>query len=55
MMSQPVKKILAIHIMPSTLGSKGNQAMKFGHLTWKTFFYKNHTKCDGEPIYRPLS
>ena len=55
MMSQPVKKILAIHIMPSTLGSKGNQAMKFDHLTWKTFFYKNHTKCGGEPIYRPLS
>ena len=46
MMSQPVKKILAMHIMPSTLGSKGNQTMKFGQLivynTKNIFLQKSH-------------
>ena len=32
-MSQTGKQIIAIHILPNILKSKGNQAMRFGQLT----------------------
>ena len=33
MTPQPGKQSIAIHILPNVSRSKGNQKMKFGHLT----------------------
>ena len=32
MASQPAKQTIAIHILPNTSRSTGNQIIKFGHL-----------------------
>ena len=59
MTSQPGKQIIAIHILPDTLRSKGNQIMKFS--LWVEYYMRNiflkkfFTKCDAENIPRPFS
>ena len=59
MTSQPGKQIIAIHILPDTLRSKGNQTMKFS--LWVEYYMRNiflkkfFTKCDAENIPRPFS
>ena len=59
MTSQPGKQIIAIDILPNTSRSKGNQAIKFGHLTEynmrNIFLEKSYTKYVEEIIPRPLS
>ena len=52
MASQHGKQIIAIHILPNTATSKGNQAIKFGQLI--EYNMKN-TKCSEEIIVRPFS
>ena len=48
MTSQTEQQIITIYISPDILRSKGNQAMKLGHLikyiTWEAFFLKSHTQ-----------
>ena len=50
MMSQTVKQIFAVHILPNNSRSKSNQTMKFGQITKysmrKTFSFKEHVKYD---------
>ena len=51
MTSQPGQQIIAIHILPNILRSKGNQAMKFGQLieyNMNIFVEESYTKCAGE-------
>ena len=59
MMPQPSYQTIAIHILNNISRSKGNQAMKFGHLIEcnmrNIFLEKSCTKCDGETISRPSS
>ena len=59
MTSQPGLQIIAIHILPNISRSKGNQAMKFGHLIEynmrNNFVKKSYTECTGETIRGPLS
>ena len=59
MMSQPGYQIIAIHILINISISKGNQAMKFGHLIEynmrNIFLEKSWLTCDGETIPRPFS
>ena len=59
MTSQPGKQIIAIHLSPNISRSKGNQAMKFGHLLKNNmrniFLEKSYTKCGEETIARPFS
>ena len=56
MKSQPGRKIIAIHILPSTSGSKGNHTMKFGQLIEynkrNIFLEKSYTNCGGQTIPR---
>ena len=58
-MSKHGKEIMAIHILPNTSRSKGNQAIKFGQLIKYNmitiFLQKSFTKCGGETISRPFS
>ena len=57
--SQPGHQTVAIHILPNISRSKGNQAMKFGHLIEcnmrNIFVEKSYAKCAEETIPRPLS
>ena len=55
MTSQPGQQTIAIHILPNILGSKGNQAMKFGQLIEcnmrNIFVKKNHTQNVLEKLF----
>ena len=57
--SQLGKQTIAIHILPSTSRSKGNQTMKFGqsiaYNMRNIFLEELYTKCGGETIPRPFS
>ena len=59
MTSQPGKQTVVIHVLPSILRNKDNQAIKFGQL--KKYNMKNispekpYTKCGGETSSRPFS
>ena len=59
MTSQLGKQTNAIHILPSISRIKGNQTMKFGHVTEynmrNILFEQSKTKCGGETIPRPFS
>ena len=59
MTSQLGKQTIAIHILPDTSKSKGNQTMEFGQLTdynmRNVFFETSYTKCGGEALFRPFS
>ena len=59
MTSQPGKQTTVIHTLPNISGCKGNQTMKFGHLTEcnsrNIFLEKPHAKSDGETSPRPFS
>ena len=59
MVSQPGKQTIAIHILPNTSRSKGNQTIKFVQLIEynmrKIFIKKSYTKCGAETIPRPFS
>ena len=54
-----VDKQLQYIYCPTSLGRKGNQAMKFGQLIEynmrRILSKKSYTKCAGETIPRPLS
>ena len=56
MTSQPGKQTIAIHILPNISRTKGNQAMKFGHLVKynmrNIFLEKSYTTYGGETIAR---
>ena len=58
MMSQPRYQIIAVHIMPNILRSKGSQTIKFHqlvkHNTRNIFVEKWFTKCGGETIPDPF-
>ena len=51
MMSQPGLQAIVIHILPTTLRSKGNQTTKSGQLIEcnmrNDFLEKSYTKCGG--------
>ena len=52
MTSQPGLQTIAIHILPNTSQSKGNQAIKFGQLieyTREIFFFKNYGGNEAGP------
>ena len=59
MTSQPSKQTVIIHVLPSILRNKDNQAMKFGQLKEynrkNIFFEKPYTQCGGETSPRPFS
>ena len=59
MTSQPGQQTIAIHILPSSSRSKGNQTMKFGQLMEynmrNIFFEKSYAKWGGETSPRPFS
>ena len=59
MTSQTDYKTIAIHIFTNISWSKGNQEMKFGHLTEynirNSFLKKSYTKYGRETISRPFS
>ena len=60
MTSQPRYQTIAIHILPNISRSKGNQAIKFGHLIEYNMrnlntYTKSYSKCGGEAIRRPFS
>ena len=59
MASKLGKEIIAIHILPNILKTKGNQTMKFGELiecNRRTIFVeKSYTKCGEETIPGPFS
>ena len=59
MTSKSGKQAIAIHILPNISRSKGNQTMKFAHLTEYNmrngFLKKSHPKCGGETIPWPYS
>ena len=43
--SQPGLQTIAMHILPNTLQSKGNQTMKFGQLIeYNIFSFKNYAE-----------
>ena len=45
MTSQTGQQLITIDILPNISKSKGNQAMKFGHLTaWEIFFFINYAE-----------
>ena len=45
MISQTGQQLITIDILPNISKSKGNQAMKFGHLTvWEVFFFINYAE-----------
>ena len=48
MTSSPGKQTVALHVLPDILWSKGNHAMKFGHLIENMSYIcleKSYTKC----------
>ena len=51
MTSQPRKQTITILVLPNISKSKGNQTMKFGHLTEtkmrKKIFFKNRKEKEG--------
>ena len=59
MISQPGKKIIAMHMLPSISRTKCNQAVKFGqlieHNMRNVFLERSYRKCDGETIPRSFS
>ena len=59
MTSQLGKQTIAIHILPNTSKSKGNQTMEFGQLTdynmRNIFFETSYTKYGGEALFSPFS
>ena len=59
MTSQPGKRTIPIHKLPSNSRMKGNQAMKFGQLIEynmiNIFLEKSYIKCGGETAPRPSS
>ena len=59
MKSQPEKRAIAIHTLPSIPRSKDNQSMKFRKLieynTKSIFLEKSYTNCGGETISKPFS
>ena len=59
MTSQPGQQTIAMHILPNTSRSKGNQTVKFGQFIEynlsNIFVEKSYTKCAGETIPRPFS
>ena len=56
MTPQPGKQTIAIHILPNTSRSKGNQTYKFSLLIEcdmiNIFLAKSYAKCDGETTSR---
>ena len=58
MTSQTGQQIITVHILPKVSKSKGNQAMKFGHVikydVRNIFLQKLCRKGDREPSSRPL-
>ena len=55
MTSQTEQQIITIYISPDILRSKGNQAMKLGHLIYNMrniFLEKSYTKCGREATPR---
>ena len=58
MTSQTGQHTITIHILPNISRSKGNQTMKFGHLTEYNIrnisFEKSNTKWGGKPSPRPF-
>ena len=54
-MSQPVKQIIAIHILSNISRSKGKQTMKSDQLIDHKIFEKSYWKCGGETIPRHFS
>ena len=59
MTSQPSKQTVIIHVLPSILRNKDNQAMKFGQLKEynmkNIFFEKPYTQCGEETSPRSFS
>ena len=59
MTSQHGKQTIVIHVLPSILRNKENQALKFGQLREynmkNIFLEKPYTKCGGETSPRPFS
>ena len=58
MTSKSGKQAIAIHILPNISRSKGNQTMKFAHLTEYNirngFLKKSHPKCGGKLFPDPI-
>ena len=54
MTSQPGLQTVAIHILPNTSQSKGNQTMEFGHLIEynkrNVFFFKNYAENEAKGL-----
>ena len=48
---QPGKQTIARHIFHDISRGKGNQTMRFGHLTLETFFFKNRTQNESEKLF----
>ena len=59
MTSQPDYQTVLIHIFSNISRSKGNQAIKFGHLIEcnmrNIFLEKSYTKCSEETSPKPFS
>ena len=54
MTSHPGLQTVAIHILPNTSQSKGNQTMEFGHLIESNkrnvFFFKNYAENEAKGL-----